>query len=154
MDPILIRVDDLTHPGTVALVNSHLADMHAQTPPESVHALGIDALQDPDITVWSAWNGSEVVGVVALRRMDGTAGEIKSMRVADAHRGTGIGRALLEHVILEARHARCTHLYLETGSGPEFLPARSLYLSEGFTECGSFGDYRPDPLSTFMVRAL
>ena len=154
MIPILIRVDDLTHPATVALVNSHLQDMHAQTPPESVHALGIDALQDPDITVWSAWIGPEAVGVAALRRMDAVAGEVKSMRVADSHRGSGIGRALLEHIMVEARHAGCTHLYLETGSGSDFIPARSLYRSAGFVECEPFGHYLPDPLSTFMVCAL
>ncbi len=36
----------------------------------------------------------------------------------------------------------------------EFLAARTLYASEGFTECEPFGSYRPDPASTFMTRPL
>lgn len=154
MTPLLIRVDDASDPATVGLLRAHLDGMHAQTPPESVHALGLADLRNADVTLWSAWAGERIAGVAALRRIDTRSGEVKSMRVDDAFRGLGVGRALLQHVIVEARRAGCTRLSLETGSGDDFLPARRLYASEGFVECGPFGSYRPDPLSTFMTREL
>lgn len=145
-----IRVDDLSSTETRALVTEHLAGMHAQSPAESVHALGIEQLQDPAITLYSAWTNGELGGIVALKRLDGASGEIKSMRTTLAARGQGLGRKLLLHVIAEAQRARLTELLLETGSSDDFLPARSLYASEGFLMCDSFGDYESDPESIFM----
>lgn len=149
-----IRVDDLTDPQVQALVGAHLADMHAGSPPESVHALGLAALSDDAITVWSAWHDDQLAGVGALQRLSDTSGEIKSMRVTDAARGTGVGRALLRHIMAAAAAQGMTSLWLETGSAASFLPARQLYASEGFIPCGPFGGYTDDPLSVFMTRML
>jgi putative acetyltransferase len=151
---IRIRVDDLTDPRTLALIAAHLAGMHALSPPESVHALDGSALRRPGVTVWSAEIDGRIAGVGALQQLDDARGEIKSMRVDAAFLGRGVGRAILRHIIGVARERGLTSLWLETGSAEEFLPARRLYESEGFTECGPFGDYAPDPLSTFMTRAL
>ncbi|WP_203136045.1 GNAT family N-acetyltransferase [Microbacterium sp. JZ31] len=149
-----IRTDDLAGSATRALVAQHLAGMHAQTPAESVHALDIDALRDPAITVWSAWIGEELAGVAALKALDAGRGELKSFRTADAFLGRGVARALLRHIVAYARERGLTSLWLETGSDDPFIPARALYRSEGFAECGPFDGYAEDPLSTFMTRAL
>jgi len=149
-----IIVDDLTGEAARNLIALHLAGMHETSPAESVHALDVDALTSPEVTVWSAWRGAEIVGVGALKHLDGDRAELKSMRVDDRFRGTGAGRALLQHIMAEARARGIRSLWLETGSEESFAPARGLYASEGFVECGPFEDYGPDPLSTFMTRAL
>ncbi|WP_405372503.1 MULTISPECIES: GNAT family N-acetyltransferase [unclassified Microbacterium] len=154
MTPLTIRRDDLTGRDTLELIEHHLAGMRGQTPPESVHALGAAELRSPGVTVWSAWSGERIAGVAAWRRFGDSDAEIKSMRVADRFLGTGVGRALLRHLLAEALSTEVTRLWLETGSGDDFRAARGLYASEGFTECAPFGDYRADPLSTFMTRAV
>jgi putative acetyltransferase len=154
MSPVELRVDDLTSADTLALVTAHLAGMHATSPAESVHALDAAALQHPDVTFYSARVGGSLAGIGALKRLDAARGEIKSMRVADAHLGTGVGRAILRHLIAEARHRGMASLWLETGSTDDFLAARTLYLSEGFAECGPFPPYSPDPFSAYFTRAL
>lgn len=151
---IEIRPDDLSGEAIRRLVAFHLADMHETSPPESVHALDVDALRHPSVAIWSAWIGDELTGIAALKALDESRGEIKSMRVDDRFRGAGVGRALLRHVIAVARERGMTSLWLETGAAAEFAPARRLYESEGFTVCGPFDDYADDPLSLFMTRAL
>lgn len=146
--------DDLSGERTRTLIAAHLAGMAAQSPPESCHALDVDALRAPGITVWSAWHGDDLVAVGAMKALDAERGELKSMRVDDRFRGTGAGRALLRHITAEAQRRGIRSLWLETGSEAEFLPARRLYASEGFVECGPFEDYRPDPLSVFMTREI
>src|SRR5688572_11652899 len=128
--------------------------MRANSPPESVHALDIDALRRPDVTFWSVWVGDEIAGCGALKRLDAQRGEIKSMRVTDKFLGRGIGRALLEHLISEARARGMASLWLETGSTEAFIPAIRLYESAGFKRCGPFDDYIDDPFSMFMTRAI
>lgn len=154
MAALEFRVDDLTGDATRALVAHHLAGMHANTPPESVHALDLDRLVDPSVMFWSAWSEGRLAGIGALKSLDERNGEIKSMRVDDAFLGRGVGRGILDHIVSEARRRGMTHVWLETGSPDDFLPARRLYESAGFEECGPFGDYRDDPFSVFMVRAL
>ncbi|WES64773.1 GNAT family N-acetyltransferase [Microbacter sp. GSS18] len=151
---VRIRVDDLSGAATRSLIAHHLADMRATSPEESCHALGVEGLRDPSVTFWSAWDGDEIAGIAALKDLGGGRGELKSMRVADAHRGRGIGRALLHHVIAEARARGMTSLWLETGTPASFAAAQRLYLDEGFAPCGPFGDYTPDPFSVFMTRGL
>lgn len=149
-----IHRDDLTDPRTLALIRAHLAGMHASSPPESVHALDVGDLRHPDVTVWSAQADDRIAGIAALKRLDDARGEVKSMRVHEAFLGRGVGRALLRHVMDAARSRGMTSLWLETGSTDDFLPARTLYASEGFVPCGPFGDYALDPFSVFMTRTL
>jgi putative acetyltransferase len=149
-----IRVDDLTGAEARELVLRHLRDMHANSPPESVHALDVDQLRRKDVTFWSAWIHGEIAGMGALKRLDSQNGEIKSMRVADSFLGCGVGRTILEHIVGEARQAGMTRLWLETGSTESFLPALTLYESSGFEFCGPFGDYTDDPFSRFMTRDI
>ena len=154
MPHIEIRVDDLAGEAIRALIAFHLDGMHDTSPPESVHALDIDGLRHPSITFWSAWIGGELAGIAALKSIDAERGELKSMRVDDRFRGSGVGRALLRHLIVEARRRGMTSLWLETGSPDDFVPAQRLYESEGFTRCGPFEGYTDDPFSVFMTRAL
>jgi putative acetyltransferase len=151
---IEIRTDDLSGEATRRLIARHLAGMHDTSPPDSVHALDIDALRHPSLSVWSAWIDGELAGVGALKALDPDRGEIKSMRVDDRFLGFGVGRALLRHIMDDARRRGMSTLWLETGTTPEFLPAQRLYESEGFTLCGPFGDYALDPFSVFMTRVL
>jgi len=149
-----IREDDLTGKEITRLLQNHLDHMHEITPPESVHALDLQALREPDITFWSAWEGDELLGCGALKQLDPTSGEIKSMRTAEAHRQKGVASRILEHIIHEAERRAYDRLYLETGALPEFAPARALYLRYGFEYRGPFAEYADDPNSVFMTKQL
>jgi putative acetyltransferase len=148
------RLDDLSGAPTRALIARHLAGMHEHSPPESVHAFDVDKLRAPGVTFWSAWIGEDVAGCGALKRLDDARGEIKSMRVADAFLGRGVGRAILVFIIDQARARGMRTLWLETGSAPAFAPALRLYESAGFMRCGPFDGYVEDPFSIFMTREV
>jgi putative acetyltransferase len=128
--------------------------MNQQSPPESVHALDLDGLRKPQITFWTAWSGSALLGCGALKGLTPVHGEIKSMRTASAHRRMGVARAILTHIVEEARKRSYTILSLETGAMQAFEPAQRLYGSFGFTYCPPFAGYAEDPNSVFMTRAL
>ncbi len=149
-----IREDDLTGTRITDFLREHLENMFEITPPESVHALGLDALRAPGITFWSVWEGDDLLGCGALKELDPENGEVKSMRTALAHRGKGVARGVLEHILQEAQRRGYESLYLETGAMPEFAPARALYLRYGFEVCGPFADYSDDPNSVFMTRRV
>lgn len=148
------RVDDLCGEATQALVKRHLAGMHENSPACSVHAFDLDRLRQPGVTFWSGWVGEEIAVMGALKRLDDGDGEIKSMRVADTFLGRGAGRAMLDHIVSEARRRGVRKLWLETGSADAFVPALKLYESAGFEVCGPFADYTLDPFSVFMARTL
>jgi putative acetyltransferase len=149
-----IRVDDLRGPEIARLLQEHLQDMARHSPPESIHALDLEALRRPDITFWSAWQDGELVGCSALKELDPRHGEIKSMRTALAHLRKGIAGKLMQHLLQEAGRREYQRLSLETGSMAAFAPAHELYASFGFTRCGPFADYAEDPYSIFMTRQL
>lgn len=150
MTSLDIREDDLTGAEVVALLEQHLDEMHSHTPLESVHALDVESLRGDGVAFWSAWSDGELVGCAALKHLDATHAEIKSMRTADAFRGRGVASDLLRHLVSEARERGYRRLSLETGSNPPFAPARALYERHGFTYCEPFDDYEPDPWSVFM----
>lgn len=148
------RNDDLSGAQTQALVAEHLAQMHGQSPPESVHALGTAALAAPGVRFVTAWRDGELGGMGAYLRLGDGDAELKSMRTTEAVRGQGLGRMLLRHLIELARQEGIRTLWLETGSTAPFAAARGLYASEGFVECAPFGDYAEDPESVFYRRDL
>ncbi|GGN35956.1 putative acetyltransferase [Actinoplanes campanulatus] len=149
-----ITIDDLTGPDIAALLQQHLDDMRATSPPDSKHALDLDGLRTPDITLWTAHDGPHLVGCAALKHHDPTTAEIKSMRTATTAQRRGVATTLLQHLITQARHRHYTDLYLETGTADYFAPARALYQRFGFRTCPPFADYRPDPHSTHMHLTL
>jgi putative acetyltransferase len=151
---IEIAVDDPARADVVGLLTDHLADMHATSPPESVHALDVEALRVPSVTFWTARREGHLLGCAALKELDATHAEVKSMRTAAESRGSGVATALLRHVLDEARRRGYARVSLETGSQDFFAPARRLYTRHGFTECGPFADYALDPHSRFFTRQL
>ncbi len=151
---ITIQHEDPRGPSARPLLEAHIALMRLVSPPGSGHALDLDGLARPEISFWTARSGSETVGCVALKALSSDHGEIKSMHVAEAHRGTGIARTLVTFVLDTARSRGFKQLSLETGSYQEFLPARRLYARHGFVETGPFEGYVEDPHSTFMTRNL
>ena len=148
-----LRIDDLRGPEVAALLAEHLRDMHATSPRESVHALDLDRLRRPEITFWSLWDGTTLAGCGALKQVDSTHAEIKSMRTAAAYRGQGVATQVLLHILGVANERGYRRLSLETGSMGYFEPARRLYTKFGFVICAPFGDYQPDPNSVFMTLA-
>jgi putative acetyltransferase len=149
-----IRVDDLCGDAIIELLQLHLRSVALHSPPESIHALDLERLRQPDITFWSAWRGSELLGCGALKALDDAHGEIKSMRTVPRHLRKGVAAALLQHIIDEAKRRRYRRLSLETGSAAAFAPARTLYAKHGFVACGPFADYVEGPYSVFMSRDI
>ncbi len=149
-----IKVDDLRGPEIAELLAEHLRCMHEVTPLKSVHALNLEKLRQPAITFWSVWDGAELAGCGALRELSAEQGEIKSMRTASAHLRKGVGSAVLQHIITEAKRRGYRRLNLETGVFDYFRPAHALYRKFGFQPCGPFADYQEDPNSVFMTKEL
>ena len=149
-----IRIDDLSSAEIYQLVQEHLESMAQHSPPESVHALGLDALRRPEITLWSVWQDSELLGCGAIKELDERHGEIKSMRTHSQHLRKGVASRLMSFMLEEARRRSYRRLSLETGSMAAFAPAHSLYTRFGFQPCGPFADYVEDPNSVFMTKEL
>ncbi|MFC4100219.1 GNAT family N-acetyltransferase [Paenibacillus xanthanilyticus] len=149
-----IIIDDLNGPEVADLLNEHLRDMFAGSPPESVHALDLEGLKKPEITFWSAWENGELLGCGAIKELDSEHVELKSMRTASRHLRKGVAKQILEHILAQAKERGYKRISLETGSQESFEPARKLYERFGFDYCGPFGDYVLDPYSVFMTRTL
>jgi putative acetyltransferase len=148
MKILLGRLDDVR---VQSLIAHHARTSRAETAPGSAHALDLDGLRDPAVTLWSAWEGDTLVGIGALKRLSERHAEIKSMHTVETHRRTGVGSRLLQHILNVAQKRGFTRVSLETGSSPYFEQARSFYRSHGFVECAPFGDYLADTNSTFMT---
>lgn len=132
----------------------HTADMHSETPPESIHMLPADALAAPGIAFFVMRRDGEAIGMGAFKRISADHAEIKSMHILAEHRGAGLSRRMLDHLTAEAQADGYRRLSLETGVQPGFAPARALYAKAGFVECGPFEGYRDDPNSVFMTRMI
>jgi putative acetyltransferase len=149
-----IRIDDLSDDRVRELLAEHLSDMHSLTPSEHIFALDVQRLRAPEITFFTAWDGETLLGCGALKELSPSHGELKSMRTPRALRGRGVGRAMLDHLLAEARQRGYARVSLETGTHPAFVPAQTLYRSAGFVPCGPFGDYRESPYNLFMTLTL
>ncbi len=148
------------HPGELdradvrALLALHVAAMRSHSPADACHALPLAGLGDASIRFWSLRESGYLLGVGALKALAADHGEVKSMRTAPAALGRGVGRAMLHHLIRDARGRGFRRLSLETGSTAPFAAALRLYEQEGFEPCGPFGDYRDSPFTRFFTRAL
>lgn len=149
-----ILIDNLEGAEIRGLLSEHLQAMERTSPPESRHALDVAGLRQPGVTFWSIWDGDELAGCGALKALDATHAEIKSMRTAASHLRKGVASKMLEYLIAEARRRGYRRLSLETGSMAYFEPARRLYASFGFVPCAPFGSYIEDPNSVFMTKML
>lgn len=151
---MMIKVDDLRGPEIAALLDEHLAGMRASSPACSVHALDLEALRKPEITFWSAWDGAALMGCGAVKQLDATHGEVKSMRTSAQHLRKGVAAHILSRIIEVAQERGYHRLSLETGSTPDFAAAHALYARYGFKQCGPFADYTLDPFSVYMTKKL
>jgi putative acetyltransferase len=151
---VKIKRDDLTGSEIQTFLREHLDDMQRNSPPESVHALDIDQLRKPEITFWSAWNETELLGCGALKELDPEHGEIKSMRTSPLHRKKGVASELLNHILKESKRRNYKRVSLETGTAEAFAPAHRLYAKFGFKHCGPFANYVEDPNSLFMTKEI
>ena len=153
-----IRRDDVTGPEIVALLTRHLDEMRALSPPESVHALDLDGLRRPEMTLWTAWEDGVLLGCGGLKMLDAAHGErhgeLKSFHTSRDARGRGIATAILAHIMQEAGRRGLRRLSLETGRPEPFRAARDLYARHGFVECPPFGTYWDDPFSICMTREI
>jgi putative acetyltransferase len=145
---------DLDSADVEALLDAHFADMRSISPPEACHVLPVDGLRDPSVTFWSLREDGRLLAVGALKALDSGHGEVKSMRTAREALGRGAGRAMLEHIVAEARRRGYRRLSLETGSTEPFHPALKLYERNGFIPCGPFAGYRRTPFTLFLTREL
>lgn len=145
-----IRLDDLSSQQVQDLLAAHLAGMQDSSPPDSVYALDLSGLLVPDVSVWTAWDGDELMGIGALKQLSTLTGEIKSMRTDTRHLRKGVGLAILDHIIAVARERGYRRLSLETGSGAEFEAALTLYRKRGFENGEPFGDYTPTDFNQFL----
>ena len=143
------RVDDVQ-----VLLGDHLRFANEHSPPEDVHALDLDGLLADSVSFFSIRENGELLGIGALKRLDDSHAELKSMHTAERARGRGVGRAMLDHLVGVARERGCTRVSLETGSMAAFAPARALYESAGFRRCAPFADYRRGPNSICMTLEL
>lgn len=150
MSTFKIRQDDLEGADVCALLNLHLGGMRKDSPPGHSFALDLSELKAPDVTVWSAWNGPVLAGIAALKQLRDNTGEVKSMRTAPTQLRKGVAAALLVHIIEVARMRQLNRLSLETGSGPAFEAALSLYRSHGFVQGAAFADYVGSEFNQFM----
>jgi putative acetyltransferase len=146
--------DDLTHPDVVALVELHLRSAFENSPPGSVFALDLSGLRDPAVTLWTGWDGEDLLGMGALKQLDAGHGELKSMRTAPAHLRKGVAGAMLDHLVAEGRRRGYARLSLETGNNAPFAPARAMYERAGFTPCGPFADYNDEAFSRYYTLTL
>ena len=149
-----IKIDDLSGNEVPELLREHLQDLALHCPPESAHALDLEALRKPEITFWSVWEGNQLVGCIALKELDEHHAQIKSMRTVSSHLRKGVARQLLEYIIEESRQRCYRRLSLETGSMDAFEPARRLYANFEFEYCDPFAEYNQDPYSVFMTKVL
>ena len=151
---IEIQINDLSAPEVQALIAEHLSGMHSNSPPGQVNALALDSLRHPDVTFWAAWCGKNLCGCGALKELDSSSGEVKSMRTRAVFLRKGVGQAVLNEILGTAHKRRYRRLYLETGTGAAFAAAHALYLRNGFQWSGPFGSYAATDFNVFMEKAL
>lgn len=136
------------------LFERHTADMHADTPPESIHMMDSSELAIPQVHFFVAREAGAPLAMGAFKILSNAHGEIKSMHVLTEARGRGLSKVMLAHVEAAARQEGLARLSLETGVQPTFVAARALYEKAGYQICGPFEGYWDDPNSLFMTKEL
>jgi putative acetyltransferase len=149
-----ISVDGV-RPDVLELARTHRVWAGEHSPAEDVHAVEAEALAHPTMTLLTARTAEqELLGMGALRDLDGEHAEVKAMHVCATARRTGVGMALITQLVELARERGYQRLSLETGTMEAFASARRLYEGAGFTPCPPFGDYTSSPNSIFLTLPL
>ena len=141
--------NNFDHPEVNNLLTKHFIELRSVSPEGSAHVLDIPGLKTPSIKFWSLWDNNQLIGCGALKFLDETHGEFKSIRVADKHRKKGMGEKIISHLITEAKKIGIKRLSIETGAGEFFSPARKLFKKFGFKACKPFAHYKEDPNSCY-----
>lgn len=149
-----IEPGDFRDPRVIEMIERHLERARAETEPGSAHALDLSGLMDPSVQFWTVWDNEELVAMGAMKRLDATHYELKSMFTSETRRRSGIGAHMVDFICRQAADAGAKQVSLETGSWAYFEPAVALYRDAGFFECAPFADYVEDPNSIFMTRNL
>jgi putative acetyltransferase len=145
-----IRPGDFEDPRVLELLREHLAGMHASSPPGTSYALDLSGLRQPSISLFTVWDGDELLGCGAIKQLDASTGELKSMRVTAKHLGRGAGKRMLQHLLEVARARGYRRVSLETGSGDAFEAALGMYRRAGFINGAAFGDYDATEFNQFL----
>ncbi len=151
---LVIAVDDPRRHDIQAVLEQHLAFSRMVTPAHGVHALALGDLLEPAITFFSARLDGELLGVGALKQLDQTHAELKSMHTVRTARRRGVGEALVLYLLSVAADRNYRRVSLETGALDAFAPARSLYAKLGFRPCPPFGQYVGSSTSACMTIEL
>jgi putative acetyltransferase len=154
VNDLTFAVDDPRADDVLKLLEVHLNYSYEFSPPEHVHALDIEGLLDPAVTFYSARRNGELLAVGALKQLDDSHGELKSMHTNEPARRQGIGRAMLDHLLQVARQRKYLRVSLETGTMDAYAAARAMYAGAGFVQCEPFGAYTDNPYSTCMSMSL
>lgn len=152
-----LLLGNLDNKAVQQLLLEHLEHLRTLSPPESVHALDLNALRAPEIELWTVWQNNQIMGCGAFKMLNSEntkSAELKSMRTSSLFLRQGVAQVILSHLIKQAKLQCVETLYLETGPAPAFSAALNLYKKNGFEICGPFANYRPDPFSVFMKKNL
>ena len=142
--------DNFDNPEVHDLLVKHFIELRSVSPEGSAHVLDISGLKDQSIKFWSLWESDELMGIGALKFLNKTHGEFKSIRVNDKFRNKKNGLKVINHLINEAKKLDIRKLSLETGAGVFFTPARRLFIACGFKLCAPFSHYVKDINSVYM----
>ena len=145
---------NFNHPKVNELLKKHFIELRAASPEGSAHVLDIPGLQVPSIKFWSLWENENLLGCGALKFLEESHGEFKSIRVHDDFRKQGNGIKIIKHLIEEAKKLDIKRVSIETGAGEFFNPARKLFKNCNFEPCEPFAHYKKDINSIYLTKQI
>ena len=145
---------NFNHPKVNELLKKHFIELRAASPEGSAHVLDIPGLQVPSIKFWSLWENENLLGCGALKFLEESHGEFKSIRVHDNFRKQGNGIKIIKHLIEEAKKLDIKRVSIETGAGSFFNPARKLFRNCNFEPCEPFAHYKKDINSIYLTKQI
>ena len=145
---------NFNHSEVNQLLQKHFIELGAASPEGSAHVLDIQGLKIPSIKFWSLWEEDQLMGCGALKFLNKSHGEFKSIRIHDSFRGKGNGAKIINHLIKEAKKLDIKRISIETGASSFFAPARKLFVNCGFKPCPPFAHYIEDINSLYLTKLL
>lgn len=132
----------------------HLAGLEVATRARAFPPRDLGAYLDPAQSLWGGWRARRLAGVVALAPVDKALGEIRLLLTHPEHLRRGVGRALLTHLLGEARALALTRLAVRIGRDTAFGPMLAFYEAHGFRSGAPFGGHRASRAVRFLHRDL
>ena len=150
--PVLIAAETPLQDDIRALIAELNAALLALTPAEFCYHMTVEEMATPSTTLFVAREDGAAIACGALRRHADGVGEVKRMYTRPAHRGRGIGAAILAEIEAAARREGIGRLVLETGD--RHHAAWAVYERAGFARCGPVLDYPDSAWSVFYEKHL